>query len=172
MIIVILYCNFCVIAYPYSHNYIQYEEYRVGGIATATFICMRSALCFQAMLRHVCQRFINVWPSRTLSCPYARRQFSSTIAEPLATSEPKQYPVKIRQIVDEISSLTLLEVSELNELLKVFHIIFKLIYSYCLKLQKTLNISDAPMMAYGAMPVAPVEAAEVVELILLTLITI
>ena len=51
---------------------------------------------------------------------------------------------KIQRIVSDISQLNLLEVAELNQLLKT-----------------TLNIPDAPMMAYGAPaaagPAAPKE---------------
>ena len=42
---------------------------------------------------------------------------------------------KINRIVSDISQLTLIEVAELNKLLKT-----------------TLNIPDAPMMSYGAAP--------------------
>ncbi|XP_075072919.1 large ribosomal subunit protein bL12m [Mixophyes fleayi] len=64
---------------------------------------------------------------------------SSTLRnEPLATpafdNGHKEYPPKIHQLVDQIASLTLLEVSDLNELLK-----------------KTLNIQDVGMMPMGAM---------------------
>ncbi|XP_060573915.1 large ribosomal subunit protein bL12m-like [Ruditapes philippinarum] len=45
----------------------------------------------------------------------------------------KQYSPKIQNIVNDIGQLTLLEVADLNELLK-----------------KTLNIQDAPVMAMGA----------------------
>ncbi|XP_054155085.1 39S ribosomal protein L12, mitochondrial-like [Oppia nitens] len=80
-----------------------------------------------------------------------RRSMTSTsvvnepvIRPPAASIDDKQYPQKIVKIVDEISSLTLLEVSELNQLLK-----------------KTLNISDTPMMSFGALPMgAPVAAQE------------
>lgn len=34
-------------------------------------------------------------------------------------SAPKEYPPKIQQLVQDIASLTLLEISDLNELLKV-----------------------------------------------------
>merc|ERR1712071_751428 len=44
---------------------------------------------------------------------------------------------KINRIVSDISQLTLIEVAELNKLLKT-----------------TLNIPDAPMMSYGAAPAA------------------
>lgn len=54
---------------------------------------------------------------------------------------------KLQAIVDDIAKLNLLEVSELSSLLK-----------------KTLNLPDAPMMAYGAgshaAPAAPVEEEE------------
>ena len=45
---------------------------------------------------------------------------------------------KLNRIVSDISHLTLIEVAELNKLLKT-----------------ALNIPDAPMMAYGAGPAAP-----------------
>ena len=41
------------------------------------------------------------------------------IKPPGASSDDKEYPPKIQKIVSEISNLTLIEVSELNELLKV-----------------------------------------------------
>jgi large subunit ribosomal protein L7/L12 len=47
-------------------------------------------------------------------------------------TESKQYPEKIVQIVDHISQLTLLEVADLNELLKA-----------------RLKITDAPVMMAG-----------------------
>lgn len=49
---------------------------------------------------------------------------------------PQVYPEKIQTIVSQISQLTLVEVAELNALLKT-----------------TLNIPDAPVMAFGAAPV-------------------
>lgn len=45
---------------------------------------------------------------------------------------------KIQRIVTDISQLTLIEVAELNKVLKT-----------------TLNIPDAPMMSYGAPAAAP-----------------
>jgi len=57
-------------------------------------------------------------------------------------SPDKAYPPKISSIVDQISQLNLLEVADLNELLK-----------------KRLNISDAPVMMAGAGPAAPAAAA-------------
>ncbi|KAB7504164.1 39S ribosomal protein L12, mitochondrial [Armadillidium nasatum] len=65
----------------------------------------------------------------------------STAVDPMALPTPddesKEYPEKIKNLVNEISQLSILEVADLNSLLK-----------------KTLNISEAPMMAMGAMPVA------------------
>ena len=52
---------------------------------------------------------------------------------------------KIQRIVTDISQLTLIEVAELNQMLKV-----------------TLKIPDAPVMAYGAGPAAPAQPKEVI----------
>jgi large subunit ribosomal protein L7/L12 len=55
---------------------------------------------------------------------------------------------KIQRIVNDISQLTLLDVAELNQVLKT-----------------TLKIPDAPVMAYGAGPAAgPVQPNEVIIL--------
>lgn len=64
---------------------------------------------------------------------------SGAIATPPLDGAPKQYSPKIQQLVNDIASLTLLEVSDLNELLK-----------------KTLNIQDVGVMpvAASAAPVA------------------
>uniref|UniRef100_A0A3Q3WIU4 Large ribosomal subunit protein bL12m n=1 Tax=Mola mola TaxID=94237 RepID=A0A3Q3WIU4_MOLML len=64
---------------------------------------------------------------------------SEAIATPPLDGAPKHYSPKIQQLVNDIASLTLLEVSDLNELLK-----------------KTLNIQDIGMMpmAASAAPVA------------------
>jgi len=76
----------------------------------------------------------NIYSSRVLlstSC------FNRNEAMPLPTKE-KVYTSKIVQIVDDISTLNLIEVADLNSLLK-----------------QRLNISDAPMMMAGAgMPAA------------------
>lgn len=64
-----------------------------------------------------------------------RKYSTETIPAPNVSGEEKQFSPKLQKIVDDISKLTLIEVADLNELLK-----------------KTLNISDAPMMAMGAMP--------------------
>jgi len=64
-------------------------------------------------------------------------------AMPLPSSE-KEYPEKIVSIVDQISTLNLLEVADLNALLK-----------------SRLNISDAPvMMAAGSAAAAPAKVEE------------
>ncbi|XP_016150760.1 39S ribosomal protein L12, mitochondrial-like [Sinocyclocheilus grahami] len=69
---------------------------------------------------------------------------SDAIATPLLDGTPKQYSPKIQQLVNDIANLTLIEVSDLNELLK-----------------KTLNIQDVGMMPMGSIAAAP--AAEAVE---------
>lgn len=70
---------------------------------------------------------------------------SDAIAAPPLDGAPKQYSPKIQQLVNDIASLTLLEVSDLNELLK-----------------KTLNIQDVGMMPMGTMTSAA-PAAQAVE---------
>ncbi|XP_073444293.1 large ribosomal subunit protein bL12m [Dendrobates tinctorius] len=56
------------------------------------------------------------------------------LPSPALDNAPKVYPPKIQQLVDQIASLTLLEVCDLNELLK-----------------KTLKIQDVGMMPVGTM---------------------
>lgn len=77
----------------------------------------------------------------------SQRRYQSTEAMPIAAPHvdgvEKKYPSHIQHIVDDIGKLTLLEVADLNELLKI-----------------TLNISDAPMMAMGAMPMAQSQEEE------------
>jgi len=68
---------------------------------------------------------------------------NNEIQPPAVSLDDKQYDQKIVKIVTDISNLTLIEVSELNQLLK-----------------KTLNISDTPMMAMGAMPMASAPASQ------------
>merc|ERR1711915_351302 len=68
----------------------------------------------------------------------------ATLSTSTADGAPKVYPEKIQTIVSQISQLSLLEVADLNDLLK-----------------KTLNISDAPVMAFGAgMPMAAAPAQD------------
>ncbi|CAH2291788.1 39S ribosomal L12, mitochondrial [Pelobates cultripes] len=72
---------------------------------------------------------------------------NEAVAAPSLDNGAKEYPPKIEQLVDQIAGLTLLEVSDLNELLK-----------------KKLKIPDVGMMPMGAvMPgvgAAPVQAVE------------
>ena len=63
----------------------------------------------------------------------ARRYCTAPLAAPTPDDADKVYSAKVEGIVADISKLTLLEVADLNALLK-----------------KTLNISDAPVMAMGA----------------------
>merc|ERR1719400_1964194 len=74
----------------------------------------------------------------------------STEAMPLPNADPsakkKIYPEKISTIVEQISKLNLLEVADLNELLK-----------------KRLNISDAPVMMASGTPAAAAPVEEEVE---------
>lgn len=93
---------------------------------------------------------------------HRRLQSTATIPPPHIEGTDRTYPTHISSIVDQISQLSLLEVADLNELLK-----------------KTLNISDAPMMAMGgsmqgaqaaqdeeeAEEVAPVQSLFTVKLI-------
>lgn len=67
---------------------------------------------------------------------YSQRRLYTADAIPSVTleGEDKEYAPKIQQLVKDISQLTLLEVADLNELLK-----------------KTLKIASTPMMAVGAM---------------------
>ncbi|KAL2101624.1 hypothetical protein ACEWY4_003385 [Coilia grayii] len=106
--------------------------------------------CIRAALRTVVQRqrsnlqtpaFCAIRTIKTsLACP------SDAIATPPLDGSPKQYSPKIQQLVNDIASLTLLEVSDLNELLK-----------------KTLNIQDVGMMPMGAMAASAAPAAAAVE---------
>lgn len=48
------------------------------------------------------------------------QRYESTLAAPQPDDAVKEYPEKIKSIVDEISKLTLIEVADLNELLKVY----------------------------------------------------
>uniref|UniRef100_A0A8C8ZLH9 Mitochondrial ribosomal protein L12 n=1 Tax=Prolemur simus TaxID=1328070 RepID=A0A8C8ZLH9_PROSS len=59
---------------------------------------------------------------------------------------PKEYPPKIQQLVQDIASLTLLEISDLNELLK-----------------KTLKIQDVGLMPMGGVVPGAVSAAAAPE---------
>jgi len=71
---------------------------------------------------------------------------SDAIAMPPLDGAPKQYSPKIQQLVSDIASLTLLEVSDLNELLK-----------------KTLNIQDVGMMPMGAVAAPAAAGAQAAD---------
>ena len=74
-----------------------------------------------------------------------RMMSSQTLSMPDSDStspDSKKYPDKIVSIVDHISQLTLLEVADLNELLKA-----------------KLKITDAPVMMAGSFAGAPAAAA-------------
>ncbi|XP_050391573.1 39S ribosomal protein L12, mitochondrial [Patella vulgata] len=75
---------------------------------------------------------------------YQSRAYSAeTISAPNVEGMEKHYQPKIVKLVEDIGQLNLLEVADLNELLK-----------------KTLNIQDAPMMAMGMAAAAPKEDEE------------
>ncbi|XP_036597016.1 39S ribosomal protein L12, mitochondrial-like [Trichosurus vulpecula] len=59
---------------------------------------------------------------------------SETLAGATLDNAPKQYPPKIQQLVQDIAGITLLEISDLNELLK-----------------KTLKIQDVGLVPMGGM---------------------
>ncbi|CAN8002279.1 unnamed protein product [Ixodes hexagonus] len=69
---------------------------------------------------------------RVPASPGAARYSTEALAQPSPHAEDRRYPEKISRIVDDISKLTLMEVADLNDLLK-----------------KTLNIQETPMMAGG-----------------------
>ncbi|XP_015282049.1 PREDICTED: 39S ribosomal protein L12, mitochondrial [Gekko japonicus] len=75
-------------------------------------------------------------------------QRSEALASPPLDNAPKEYSPKIQQLVQDIASLTLLEISDLNELLK-----------------KTLKIQDMGLMSMAGMmpsgqPAAPAAEEE------------
>jgi large subunit ribosomal protein L7/L12 len=71
----------------------------------------------------------------------AQAEPQHAIPEPSPDGQEKNYSEKISRLVDQIANLTLVEVSELNDLLK-----------------KRLNIPDVPMMG-GFVAAAPGAAA-------------
>ncbi|KAK1162220.1 39S ribosomal protein L12, mitochondrial isoform X1 [Acipenser oxyrinchus oxyrinchus] len=96
--------------------------------------CVRSSLRIATQLhsRHELPTFCALRRLKTSSS-----SSKEALASPSLDNAPKDYSPKIHQLVNDIASLTLLEVSDLNELLK-----------------ETLNIKDMGMMPMGAMPVA------------------
>jgi len=86
---------------------------------------------------------------RTLAAECRRLYSSTTVIAPATfEGEEKSYAPKIQKLVSEISQLTLLEVADLNDLLK-----------------KSLKISDMPMMmpAMGGAAAKPQEAEDAPE---------
>ncbi|KAJ8362957.1 hypothetical protein SKAU_G00117880 [Synaphobranchus kaupii] len=106
--------------------------------------CIRTALRIAAHMQRRAAKMPAPCALRALktssACP------SDAIAAPQLDGAPKSYSPKIQQLVNDIASLTLLEVSDLNELLK-----------------KTLNIQDVGMMPMGAMATAATPAVQAVE---------
>jgi large subunit ribosomal protein L7/L12 len=68
---------------------------------------------------------------------------SNRIPPPQFEGQPREYSPKIQQLVDQISQLNLLEVSDLNELLR-----------------KKLNIKDVAMTSFAASPATQVTQAQ------------
>ncbi|XP_047564649.1 39S ribosomal protein L12, mitochondrial [Lutra lutra] len=83
-----------------------------------------------AALRLARQQVPRVCTVRLMRCS-SRRRGEALAGAPLDNA-PKEYPPKIQQLVRDIASLTLLEISDLNELLK-----------------KTLKIQDVGLMPMG-----------------------
>ncbi|KAM6904570.1 large ribosomal subunit protein bL12m [Xenentodon cancila] len=108
--------------------------------------CLRTAVRAAATTRrqHLQRHAPSLWALRLLKTSPAAH--SDAIATPPLDGAPKQYSPKIQQLVSDIASLTLLEVSDLNELLK-----------------KTLNIQDVGMMAMGAVAASAAPAAQASE---------
>ncbi|NP_001088496.1 mitochondrial ribosomal protein L12 L homeolog [Xenopus laevis] len=95
------------------------------------FPVARCCVKFQAVASTV--RRLEISTVRLLRTTSELRNLSPLPSPPLDNA-PKDYPPKIHQLVDQIASLTLLEVSELNELLR-----------------RTLKIQDVGMMPMGSM---------------------
>ena len=77
------------------------------------------------LARSVCRRFAptRVWPRVAANTAVCHQRVCSTATDPLpkppADGSPRVYPEKVRGLVNEISGLTLTEVAQLNDLLKV-----------------------------------------------------
>ncbi|KAJ8371815.1 hypothetical protein AAFF_G00299930 [Aldrovandia affinis] len=106
--------------------------------------CVRTAVRIAAQTHRRDTRRPALCGLRALKTSSASR--SDAIAAPPLDGAPKSYSPKIEQLVSDIASLTLLEVSDLNELLK-----------------KTLNIQDVGMMPMGAIATGAAPAAQAVE---------
>ncbi|MEJ1284123.1 mitochondrial ribosomal protein L12 [Cricetulus griseus] len=133
---------------------------RLAGLAPAEAGCARRRVCPRVSPSPFCgsnaclpggarQQVPGVCAARQLSSSSQRR--SEALAGAPLDNAPKEYPPKIQQLVQDIASLTLLEISDLNELLK-----------------KTLKIQDVGLMPMGGMmpgavPAAAAAAPEVAE---------
>ncbi|KAK0047072.1 39S ribosomal protein L12 mitochondrial [Biomphalaria pfeifferi] len=103
-----------------------------------------------ALIRHSqilnhCRRKLQSLASTKLVHVQNENSYSTStevLPPPPANIAMKTYSPKIEKLVSDIGQLTLLEVSDLNELLK-----------------KTLNIKEAPMMAMGSAPAAVAQKA-------------
>ncbi|XP_072098732.1 large ribosomal subunit protein bL12m [Mobula birostris] len=92
-------------------------------------------------LRRELQTFCARRALRTSGC-----KRDDTLATPPLDNAPREYSPKIKQLVHEISGLTLLEISDLNDLLK-----------------KTLKIQDVGMMPMPGMVAAAAPASQDIE---------
>ncbi|XP_013788877.1 39S ribosomal protein L12, mitochondrial-like [Limulus polyphemus] len=92
------------------------------------------------------KQYVSRLPQVSFSVHSCRYCSTEVLKHPEASGAEKMYPVKIQKIVEDIAQLTLIEVADLNELLK-----------------KTLNIQDTPVMAMGAMPMGGVATAPAEE---------
>ncbi|XP_062977557.1 large ribosomal subunit protein bL12m [Elgaria multicarinata webbii] len=114
----------------------------LGAAAMAMLPAGRLGTALRLLLRQHQPRTCTV---RMLKVTCSQR--SEALASPPLDDAPKEYSPKIQQLVRDIASLTLLEISDLNELLK-----------------KTLKIQDMGLMPMaGMMPSAQLAAPAVEE---------
>ncbi|KAM9119408.1 large ribosomal subunit protein bL12m isoform 1-T1 [Pangshura tecta] len=97
------------------------------------------------------QQLPGVCAVRVLRTSCHRR--TEALASAPLDNAPKEYSPKIQQLVQDIASLTLLEISDLNELLKGSCSVLLITPSYLL--QKTLKIQDMGLMPMGGMMPPP-----------------
>ncbi|XP_051905526.1 39S ribosomal protein L12, mitochondrial [Hippocampus zosterae] len=107
--------------------------------------CLRTVLRAAVSLHRQQQQQTPAWCALRLLNTSAA-VCSDALATPSLDGAPKQYSPKIQQLVSDIASLTLLEVSDLNELLK-----------------KTLNIKDVGMMPMGTMAASAAPGPQAAE---------
>ncbi|CAG5122847.1 unnamed protein product [Candidula unifasciata] len=104
--------------------------------------------CLNYCRRLICRNVLPAMSPQVIQVQHQSCKYSTAAADILPPPESdiskKLYPPKIQKLVEDISHLTLLEVADLNELLK-----------------KTLNIRDAPIMAMAAAAAAPKVEEEV-----------